>query len=141
MFPLDSIMYEGMGLPFNQTHQPLYVSWCWWCWLFRLMLVASKLIFEESLVYRLFVSVLRFRYGLHFVLFWLYALLLSIYMRNFAYLCKIVWILMDAHEYFFSKFEYFMYNLIDRFCGLIFVWFWFLRSVGSMTGPVLVTFL
>ena len=25
MFPLDSIMYEGMGLTFNQTHQPLYV--------------------------------------------------------------------------------------------------------------------
>ena len=25
MFPLDSIMYEGMGLAFNQEHQPLYV--------------------------------------------------------------------------------------------------------------------
>ena len=58
MFPLDSIMYEIMGLSFNQTHQPLYVPWCWWCWLFTLMLVASKLVFEESLVYSLFIYAL-----------------------------------------------------------------------------------
>ena len=56
MFPPYSIMYEGMGLAFNQTHQPLNVPWCWWCWLFRLMLVASKLVFEESLVYNLVYS-------------------------------------------------------------------------------------
>ena len=99
MFPLDSIMYEGMGLRFNQTHQPLYVSWFWWCWLFRLILVASKLVFEESLVYSLFIDVLWFRYGLHSELFWLYSLLLAIYMRNFAYLCIMVWILMDAHGF------------------------------------------
>ena len=55
MFPLGSIMYEGMGLTFNQTHQPLYVPWCLWRWLFRLMLVASKLVFEESLIYSLFI--------------------------------------------------------------------------------------
>ena len=104
MFPLDSIMYEGMGLRFNQTH----VSWYWWCWLFKLMLVAlivqlmlvaSKLVFEESLVYSLFIDVLWFRYRLHSELFWLYALLLAIYMRNFAYLCIMVWILMDAHGF------------------------------------------
>jgi hypothetical protein len=33
------------------------------------------------------------------MLFWLYAPLLDIYMRNFSYLCIMVWILMDAHEY------------------------------------------
>ena len=25
MFPLDSIMYVGIGVAFNQAHQPLYV--------------------------------------------------------------------------------------------------------------------
>ena len=53
--------------------------------MFKLMLVASKLVFEESLVYSLFIDVLWFRYGLHSVLYWLYAVLLAIYMRNFAY--------------------------------------------------------
>ena len=99
MFPLDSIMYEGMGFPFNQTHEPFYVSWYCWCWLFRLMLVAIKLVLEESLVYSLFIDLLWFRYGLHSELFWLYALLLAVYMRNFAYLCIMVWILMDAHGF------------------------------------------
>jgi hypothetical protein len=28
MFPLDSIMYEGMELTFNQEHQALYVPPC-----------------------------------------------------------------------------------------------------------------
>jgi hypothetical protein len=28
-FPLDSIMYEGMELAFNQDHQALYVPRCW----------------------------------------------------------------------------------------------------------------
>jgi hypothetical protein len=51
------------------------------------------------------------------VLFWLYAPLLAVYMRNFAYLCIMVWIHMEAHEYiFFSKFEYFMYFLVNQFC-------------------------
>jgi hypothetical protein len=42
---------------------------------------------------------------------------LAIYMRNFAYLCIMVSIHMGAHEYicFFSKLEYFMYFLVDRF--------------------------
>ena len=36
MFPLDSIMYEGMGLAFNQAHQPLYVV----CALMLVVLIA-----------------------------------------------------------------------------------------------------
>ena len=28
MFPLDSFMYEGMELTFNQEHQALYVPQC-----------------------------------------------------------------------------------------------------------------
>ena len=100
MFLLDSIVYEGMGLAFNQTHQPFYVPpWLLWCWLFRLMLVASKLVFEESLVYSLFIDVLWLRYRLHYELFCLYALLLAIYMRNFAYLFIMALILMDAHGF------------------------------------------
>ena len=63
------------------------------------MLMASKLVFEESLVYSLFIDVLWLKYGLHLEIFWLYALLLAIYMRNFAYLCIMVWILMDAHGF------------------------------------------
>ena len=63
------------------------------------MLVASKLVFEESLVYSLSINVLWFRYGLHLEQFWLYALLLAIYMRNFAYLCIMVGILIDAHGF------------------------------------------
>ena len=130
MFPLDSIMYEGMGLPFNQTDQPLYLSWCRWCRLFRLMLVASKLVSEEALVYSQFIYVLWFRYGLHLVLFWLYALFLAIYMRNFAYLCIMVWIHMDAHEYRynFSKFQYFMY----------FWWTSFMTRFWSGSNPVMI---
>jgi hypothetical protein len=30
MFPLDSVMYDDMELGFNQEHQALYVSRCWW---------------------------------------------------------------------------------------------------------------
>jgi hypothetical protein len=30
MFPLDSIMYEGMELTFNQENQALYVPRRWW---------------------------------------------------------------------------------------------------------------
>jgi hypothetical protein len=30
MLPLDSIMYEGMELTFNQENQSLYVPRCWW---------------------------------------------------------------------------------------------------------------
>ena len=83
------------------------------------------------------------------MLFWLYAPLLAIYMRKFAYLCIMVWIHMDAHEYisFFSKFEYFMYILIDRFFGpvfwsgffLVLVRFTFLGSTDLVTSPVLIT--
>ena len=32
-FSPDSIMNDGMELAFNQADQPLYVSWCWRCWL------------------------------------------------------------------------------------------------------------
>jgi hypothetical protein len=55
------------------------------------------------------------------VLFWLYAPLLAIYMRNFAYLCimvEFIWIYMNMC--FSSKFEYFMYFLDDRFCSPVF---------------------
>jgi len=33
MFPLDSLMYEGKELGFNQEYQALYVPRCWWHWL------------------------------------------------------------------------------------------------------------
>jgi hypothetical protein len=39
------------------------------------------------------------------MLFWLYAPLLAIYMRIFAYLCIMVWIQMDAHEYICCFFQ------------------------------------
>jgi hypothetical protein len=46
-------------------------------------------------------------------------------MSKFAYLCIMAWIQMDAHEYicFFSKFEDFMYFLVNRFCGPFFFLF------------------
>jgi hypothetical protein len=61
------------------------------------------------------------------VLFWLYAPILAIYMRNFNCLCIMVWIHMDAHEYIclFSKFKHFMYFLVNRFFGPIFFQFRF----------------
>jgi len=66
------------------------------------------------------------------VLFWFYTLLLVIYiyMRNFANLCIMVWIHMDAHEYvfFFSKFEYFVYFLVTSFLIR------FLAGSGSVSG-------
>jgi hypothetical protein len=62
-----------------------------------------------------------------------------IYMKNFAYLCIMVWIHRDAHEYkcLFSKFEYFMYFWSTNFL----VRFRFLGSIVSMTSLFLITLL
>jgi hypothetical protein len=70
------------------------------------------------------------------MLFQLYAPLLAIYMRNSAYLCIMVWIHMDAHEYicFLSKLEYFMYFWSTSLFPVP-LWFRFLW----LTGLVLIT--
>jgi hypothetical protein len=61
-------------------------------------------------------------------------------MRNFANLCIMVWIHMDAHEYVFV---FQNLNILcifsDQFFDLVLVRFRFLGSTGSMTGSVLVT--
>jgi len=68
-------------------------------------------------------------------------------MRNFANLCIMVWIHMDAHEYVF---DFQILNILcifsDQFFDPVFsgffpvpVWFRFLGSTDSMTGSVLVT--
>ena len=55
---------------------------------------------------------------MHSALFWLYAPLLAIYMRSYAYLCIMVWIHMDAHEYicFFQNL-----NILFIFWSIAFV--------------------
>jgi hypothetical protein len=49
---------------------------------------------------------------------------------------------MDACEYVFV---FQNLNILcvfsDRFFDLVFFWFWFLGSTGSMTGPIMVTLL
>jgi hypothetical protein len=57
-----------------------------------------KELFSEFLG-SLFVDVFWFRDGLHSVLFWLYSSLLAIYMRNFTYLCIMVWIHTHTHTH------------------------------------------
>ena len=53
-------------------------------------------------IYNLFVDAFWFRDALHSVHI-LVICTLAIYKRNFAYLCIMVWIHMDAHEYIFTN--------------------------------------
>jgi hypothetical protein len=53
------------------------------------------------------------------VLFWLYAPLFVIYMRNFAYLCITAWIHMDAHEYIYIYI--YIYFFFFFFCFVCFL--------------------
>jgi hypothetical protein len=68
------------------------------------------------------------------VLFRLYAPLLAIYMRNFAYLCIVVWIHMDIHEYICFFFQ--NLNILCIFVQSIFwsVFFFFLFWFQSGSG-------
>jgi hypothetical protein len=61
-------------------------------------------------------------------------------MRNFANLCIMVWIHMDAHEYvFFFQNLNILCIFSDQFFDPFFFRFRFFGSTGSTTGLVLVT--
>jgi hypothetical protein len=69
---------------------------------------------------------------------------LAIYMRNFAYLCIMVWIYMDAHEYIciFQNLNILCIFWLTNFLVWFFsvpVEFWFLGLIGSITGLILIT--
>ena len=59
MFQLDSIMYEGMELTFNQENQALYVPRCWWHWLLNSLFMTPVKMYP-SLKYELIYWTLLF---------------------------------------------------------------------------------
>lgn len=89
----------------------------------------------------LFVDAFFFNDGLHLMLFLLYAPLLAIYIRNFTYLCIMVWLhRINMIYFFFSKLFYAFFGWPIFWVGSNNTFFFFRELVNNIVEDVVTIF-